>query len=1109
MRRRWNRGLRLAVLAAALVALAAPGAQAGVAQGGVVTANPSNISPQVRDGAVYAVAVNGDRVYVGGQFTQVRNGGNSTFVNRTNLFAFSLSTGLVDTTFSPSVNGRVTGISVAADGSIYIGGRFTTVNGASKRGVARLTAGGATVPAFAGVLTNGIVNDLALSGNRVYVTGSFTAVNGTTRQKLAALDATTGAPVSSFSLALTDPRQGTAAQGEKVAISPDGSRLVVIGNFTKVSGVDRAQVVVIDLTGPSAVVAPWKTTGFVFPCADVFDTYMRDVDISPDGTYMVIGTTGAYRAPPSLCDSVSRWPLQTTSNSVQPTWVEYTGGDTYYSVNISDQAIYVGGHERWQNNPYASDAPGPGAVDRPGIGALDPLTGIALSWNPTRDRGVGVFAMVTTPTHLFAGSDTQNIGGEFRPRLGIFPLAGGFANPAPLPTALPVELRRMRPDGGLVRTIYDGTAAGGADVVGGPGVDGIDWSQVRGAFVQRGNLYYGQADGNLYRRSIAGDGTLGTPTNLTAGAGYVTAAPMSFDTVTSLAYDNGKIFYTRSGDSRILSRRFSIQSGIVGAIEYTSATGANAIRGMDVLSGAMHLTTSDGQLLRADLGADGAIDLSAPALVLPSSNGLGLGTDGDFFSLPTTDPVPPTDPDPNACPTGQWAAAYYAGRDPGVGTALLNRCEGAIDYDWGNGSPDPAVPEDTFSTRWQGVFDFGQGGEFQLSATSDDGIRVRVDGVTMIDRWVDRGPTTDLATFFVQPGIHEVVVDYYENGGGAVARVSWTAASPVSCADAEWKAEYFRNNALTGRAAITRCEPGLVFDWGGGGPAGLGVSDDFSARFSGNLDVDVLRPYRFTVTVDDGVRVFIDGTLEFESWVPQAPTTYSFERQLTPGRHAIVVEYNEYGGGAYLSYGSEALTPIVTATLIVADPNLLHSSEVALRSRIQALGYQVTTADDNTVTAASLVGSRLAMISGRVSAGAIGTRLNAATTPIINNKAWIWDDMRMSATATNQFGTLSSSTLDVIAPASILAQGRSGTISAFTSAQLVGWGTPTASAEVAYQVQGRASVFAYRTGQTLSDGSPAAGCRVAIPLDASTPNTLTADGWSIVDGALQWVAANC
>ena len=82
-------------------------------------------------------------------------------------------------------------------------------------------------------------------------------------------------------------------------------------------------------------------------------------------------TTGAYRAG-SLCDAAGP--------SQQPTWVDYTGGDTLSSVAVTGTAVYVGGHQHWMNNSVAGDRAGPGAVAREGIAALDPAN--SLPWPP-------------------------------------------------------------------------------------------------------------------------------------------------------------------------------------------------------------------------------------------------------------------------------------------------------------------------------------------------------------------------------------------------------------------------------------------------------------------------------------------------------------------------------------------------------------------------------------------------------------------------------------------------------------------------------------------------------------------------------------------------------
>jgi hypothetical protein len=155
-----------------------------------------------------------------------------------------------------------------------------------------------------------------------------------------------------------------------------------------------------------------------------FDTYLRQVKFSPDGRYFVVAATGRASSPTKLCDSAARFETTGTGRH-DPTWVQRTGGDSLYAVAVTGAAVYVGGHQRYLDNPNGSDAkgPGPGAVSRVGIGAVSPTTGKALAWNPTRTRGVGVRAFLVTPGGLIVGSDTDQLGHEYHGRIGMFPLS--------------------------------------------------------------------------------------------------------------------------------------------------------------------------------------------------------------------------------------------------------------------------------------------------------------------------------------------------------------------------------------------------------------------------------------------------------------------------------------------------------------------------------------------------------------------------------------------------------------------------------------------------------------------------------------------------------------
>ena len=345
-------------------------------------------------------------------------------------------------------------------------------------------------------MPNSSVNEVVVRGSRLYVGGAFTNVKSgattTTRNALAALDTTSGAVLAAVNVPFTgvyDPALGGATGIKRFDVTADGSRLAAIGNFSTVGGQPRSQLAVLDTTG-TASVASWATNRYDADhndCAGVFDTFMRDVDFSPDGSYFAVTATGAYAGgifSGTLCDTTTRWETNSTGND--PTWADYTGGDTTYGVAVTGAAIYTGGHMRWQNNPYQGDQAGPGAVPREGIAALDPVNGLPLSWNPGRPRGVGAQALYATSTGLWVGSDTTKIGNprETHSRIAFMPLAGGTTIPTVASATLPNDIfLAERPAAGSTNVIYRVNAAGGPVQA---SDNGPDWSS-DSAFTSDGN----------------------------------------------------------------------------------------------------------------------------------------------------------------------------------------------------------------------------------------------------------------------------------------------------------------------------------------------------------------------------------------------------------------------------------------------------------------------------------------------------------------------------------------------------------------------------------------------------------------------------------------------
>ena len=102
----------------------------------------------------------------------------------------------------------------------------------------------------------------------------------------------------------------------------------------------------------------------------------------------------------------------------------------------------------------------------------------------------------------------------------------------------------------------------------------------------------------------------------------------------------------------------------------------------------------------------------------------------------------------------------------------MTRCEGAINYAWGEGAPVGGVGPDNFSVRWTGRHAFAAGST-TFTAVTDDGMRVWLDGIPLIDAWRDQAPTTYTATPTLTAGEHEVRVEFYDATSHAAARLSW------------------------------------------------------------------------------------------------------------------------------------------------------------------------------------------------------------------------------------------------------------------------------------------------------------------------------------------------
>jgi hypothetical protein len=128
-----------------------------------------------------------------------------------------------------------------------------------------------------------------------------------------------------------------------------------------------------------------------------------------------------------------------------------------------------------------------------------------------------------------------------------------------------------------------------------------------------------------------------------------------------------------------------------------------------------------------------------------------------------------------------WQASYYRGK--GFDSApVFTRGEPRggsypLDYNWGRTSPSSQLHFDHFSVRWVGTFGF-EGGDYRFNANVDDGIRLYIDGILILDQWTN-GYHPNLSNTFrgLGAGNHQITVEYYEAHGDALIRVWWERVS--------------------------------------------------------------------------------------------------------------------------------------------------------------------------------------------------------------------------------------------------------------------------------------------------------------------------------------------
>ncbi len=212
---------------------------------------------------------------------------------------------------------------------------------------------------------------------------------------------------------------------------------------------------------------------------------------------------------------------------------------------------------------------------------------------------------------------------------------------------------------------------------------------------------------------------------------------------------------------------------------------------------------------------------------------------------------------------------------------------------------------DTFSVRWTGQIQAKYSQTQTFRVLSDEGVRLWVDGQLIIDDWTPHSRRVHTGTINLVAGrFYDIRVDYFEKTGDARIELSWLAPSQaieVISADRLYESPAGLLGAYTDATGggLWRVDAGVDFDWGTGSPDAAIDSDGFRVTWAGQIRADFHEEYTFSVTSDDGVRLWIGNELVIDNWTNQSGAEAVGTKLLEAGKWTdIRLEYYDNVGQA-------------------------------------------------------------------------------------------------------------------------------------------------------------------------------------------------------------------
>ncbi len=281
---------------------------------------------------------------------------------------------------------------------------------------------------------------------------------------------------------------------------------------------------------------------------------------------------------------------------------------------------------------------------------------------------------------------------------------------------------------------------------------------------------------------------------------------------------------------------------------------------------------------------------------------------------------------------------YFQGRN--LKTLLLTRTDPAIDYDWKDSLPHSALAPwgREFSIRWTGRLRPTRTDTYTLVTTTDDGVRLWLDGKLLIDRWIDQNGVNSAAPIKLEKDHdYNLRVEYFNSINVASASLSWLTPTmprqiigpanlilplhPATTVTTQsihlrtpaadngsaftrilapdhsgLKAEYFADRQLTTLNFI-RFDSNIDFHFHPENPPDPSMSPEGSIRWTGMLEPRFSEDYRFHIEAHRRVRLWISDKLVIDQWKGEGGEFSSDKIPLAAGKKvSIKLEYTSPNG---------------------------------------------------------------------------------------------------------------------------------------------------------------------------------------------------------------------